>query len=333
MGKKKSALITGIAGQDGSYLSELLLEKGYNVYGTIRRHSSTEGQFDRLDHIRSEINLEYGDLIDSSSLEKIIRISKPDEIYNLAAQSHVKISFDIPEYTTQVNAVGLVNLLEAYLKNAPKAKFYQASSSEMFGNNKDPDGFQRETTPMNPVSPYGCTKLFGHNIIKNYRNSYNLFACSGILFNHEGPRRGLNFVTNKIVKSAVEIKYNLKNNLFLGNLDSYRDWGHSKDYVRAMWMMLQHESPDDYVVATGECHSVRDFCKITFNKLDMDYEQYVKQDPKFMRPEELNYLKGDASKIQKTLNWEREYSFDTLIDDMINYWKKKITEKSDLDDA
>lgn len=321
---EKTALITGISGQDGSYLAELLLKKGYKVFGTVRRHSSTEGQFERIDHLTDHLNLEYADLSDSSSLEKIIRLSKPDEIYNLAAQSHVRISFDVPEYTVQANVLGLVNLLEVYRKFAPNARFYQASSSEMFGNNKDGDGFQRETTQMIPVSPYGCSKLFGHNIIHNYRNAYNLFACSGILFNHESPRRGLNFVTNKIVKGAVEIKAGQKDKLSLGNLDSYRDWGHAKDYVRAQWMILQHDKPDDYVVATGECHSVREFCEITFNRLAMDYKDYVVQDPKFMRPEELDYLKGDSSKIRDTLGWTPDFSFESMIEDMVKYWSEEV---------
>jgi GDPmannose 4,6-dehydratase len=250
---------------------------------------------------------------------------QPDEIYNLAAQSHVRISFDIPQFTVQTNALGTLNLLEAYRRSCPDSKFYQASSSEMFGNSIDLDGFQRETTPMHPVSPYGCSKLFAYSIVRNYRNAYKLYVSNGILFNHESPRRGSNFVTNKVVKTAVEIKLGLSKKLILGNMDSYRDWGHSKDYVRAMHMILNHETPDDFVVSTMTTHSVREMVEYVFSKLNLDYKKYVSQDEKFMRAEELKYLKGDSTKIRTLLGWEPEYTFETLLDDMIHGWTTRLS--------
>jgi GDPmannose 4,6-dehydratase len=317
----KKAFITGIGGQDGSYLAELLLGKGYSIHGIVRRNSTPEHQQSRLDGVRNNPNLHvyYGDLLDVSGLEKLLREIQPDEVYNIAAQSHVRISYDIPQFTVQTNALGVINILEAVRTNCPNAKFYQASSSEMFGSSVDEDGFQRETTKMTPVSPYGCTKVFGYNIVRNYRNAYNLFASNGILFNHESPRRGSNFVTNKVVKAAVEIKLGLTDKLELGNLDAYRDWGHAKDYVRAMHLILQQPEPHDYVVATGVTHSVREMCDYVFTKLGLDYKDYVIQNQKFLRPEELKYLKGDSSRI-RTLGWEPEYTFETLMDDMIEHW-------------
>jgi GDPmannose 4,6-dehydratase len=323
----KRALITGVAGQDGSYLSELLLSKGYEVWGIVRRNSVPEHQSSRIDSLGG-LRLEYGDLLDSSSLERCMRLAAPDEIYNLASQSHVRISFDIPQFTVQANAMGLMNLLEVYRKVAPEARFYQASSSEMFGNTVDPDGFQRETTPMTPVSPYGCSKVFGYNMVRNYRDSFDLFAVNGILFNHESPRRGSNFVTNKVVKTAVQIKHKLAKRLVLGNLDSYRDWGHSKDYVRGMHMIVNHDSPGDYVIATGHTHSVRELCEYVFSKLGMDYRDYVVQDPKFMRPSELTYLRGDSSLFRKTFGWEPEYTFEALLNEMIEHWES-VTHRRD----
>jgi GDPmannose 4,6-dehydratase len=318
----KKAFITGIAGQDGSYLVEYLVSIGYEVHGIIRRNSYVEGQQARLSDVNKNINLYYGDLLDQSSLERLLYDIQPDEIYNLGAQSHVRISFDIPQFTVQTNALGVLNILEAYRRTCPKAKFYQASSSEMFGNSVDVDGFQRETTPMHPVSPYGCSKLFGYSIVRNYRNAYKLHATNGILFNHESPRRGSNFVTNKVVKTAVEIKLGLNDKLVLGNMDSYRDWGHSKDYVKAMHLIINHDTPDDFIVSTMETHSVREMVQYVFDKLDLDTNQYVSQDPKFIRPEELKYLKGDSTKARTILGWQPEYTFETLMDDMIDGWFK-----------
>jgi GDPmannose 4,6-dehydratase len=319
----KKAFITGIAGQDGSYLAEYLLELGYEVHGIIRRNSVPENQQSRLENVRGNLHVSYGDLLDQSSIEHLLDKVQPDEIYNIAAQSHVRISYDIPQFTTQTNALGVLNVLEAYRRSCPTAKFYQASSSEMFGSSVDADGYQRESTPMTPVSPYGCTKVFGYNIVRNYRNAYKLHASNGILFNHESPRRGSNFVTNKVVKSAVEIYLGQRKDLVLGNLDAYRDWGHSKDYVKAMHLILQQPQAGDWVVATGETRSVRDMCEYVFNKLGMDYNAFVKQDNKFLRPEELPYLKGDPTKI-KALGWAPEYTFETMMDEMIEHWMVQL---------
>ncbi len=320
--KKKVALITGIAGQDGSYLSELLLSLDYKVYGIIRRKSIVEHQADRIEDIglRNEIELLHGDMTDTSSLEKLVKITQPDEIYNLAAQSHVRISSEVPKFTAEVNALGVLNILEAYKTNNPKAKFYQASSSEMFGNSTDSDKYQRETTTLSPTSPYGCAKVFGYNIVRHYRKAYNLFCSNGILFNHESPRRGSNFVTNKVVKTAVEIKLGLKDKLILGNLDSYRDWGHSKDYVRAMHLILQHNEADDFVIATGISRSVRDMCEYVFKKLNLNMKEFIEQDQIYMRPQELDFLRGDSKKAREILGWKPEISFEELMDEMIDHW-------------
>jgi len=318
---KKKAFITGINGQDGSYLSEYLLEKDYKVYGIVRRNSIAEHQESRIDHlIGNGVETEYGDLLDVSSLERMIRTIQPDEIYNIAAQSHVRISMDIPQFTVQTNALGLLNILEAFKNNCPTARFYQASSSEMFGRTVDEDGYQRETTKMSPTSPYGCTKVFGYNMVQHYRNAYNLFATNGILFNHESPRRGSNFVTNKVVKAAVKIKKGLQEELALGNMDAFRDWGHSKDYVRAMHMIINHTEPDDFVCATGVTNSVRDMCDYVFSRLDLNYKDFVIQDKRFLRPEELKYLRGDSTKLRTTFGWKPEYTFETLMDEMIDHW-------------
>ena len=318
--KNKIALITGINGQDGSYLAEFLLEKGYEVHGTLKRNSVAENQTARLDNIFELINLHYADLTDLSSLISVIQKVNPDELYNLAAQSHVRISFDQPIYTANVTGLGTLNLLEAVKLIKPSIKIYQASSSEMFGNCIDVDGYQRETTPMNPVSPYGCAKVFSYNIAKNYRNSYNMYISNGILFNHESPRRGTNFVTNKVCKEVVKIHLGLSNELKLGNLDSTRDWGHAKDYVEAMWLILQQDTPNDYVCSTGISHSVQDLCEYTFSKFGLDYRDYVKVDEKFLRPEELHNLKGDSSKLKSITGWSPNYTFESMLDEMIEYW-------------
>ena len=324
---KKRALITGISGQDGSYLSEYLLSLGYEVHGTVRRHSVAENQNARIEHIQDQVITHYADLLDYTSLLKVITDVDPHEIYNLAAMSHVAVSFNMPVFTIQTNAVGTLNLLEIIRQVKPGIKFYQASSSEMFGNSVDEDGIQRLTTPMNPVSPYGCSKLLAYSIVRNYRNAYKLHAANGILFNHESPRRGSNFVTNKVVKSAVEIKLGKRDILELGNLDSYRDWGHSKDYVRAIHQITNHDVADDFIVATGETRSVRELCKHVFERLDMNYEDYVRVNQKFVRPEELKYLKGDTSKMKEVFMWEPEYTFESMLDEMINSWSVKLTNK------
>ena len=318
----KVALITGINGQDGSYLAEYLLELGYEVHGTLKRNSVAENQSSRLDKIFDLLKLQYADMTDISSLYRIINKIQPDEIYNLAAQSHVRISYDQPIYTANATGLGVLNLLETVREINPKIKIYQASSSEMFGNSVDADGFQRETTPMNPVSPYGCAKVFGYNIARNYRNSYGMFISNGILFNHESIRRGTNFVTNKVCKEVAMIKHGYSKNLLLGNLDASRDWGHAKDYVKAMHLILQLDQPDDFVCATGISHTVRELCEYAFAELDLDYTEYVSLHEKFLRPEELTFLKGDPSKLMKATGWKLEYTFESMITEMVEYWDK-----------
>ena len=320
--RKKKALITGISGQDGSYLAEYLIELGYDVFGLIRRLSTPENQSSRYDHILNKMQIFYGDLNDEISLYNLIDKVRPDEIYNLAAMSHVQISFNQPAFTIKNNSLSVLTLIEAMRKYCHNSRFYQASSSEMFGNSVDEYGFQRISTPMHPVSPYGCSKLLAYNLTRHYRNAYKLHICNGILFNHESPRRGSNFVTNKIIKTAVEIKKNKKNKLVLGNLDAQRDWGHSYDYVRAMHKILNHEKPMDFIVSTGITRSIRDFCKITFDKLGLNYLDYVITDKKYMRPEELNFLCGDSTEIRKILNWKPKYTFEKMIDEMIEFWLK-----------
>lgn len=318
----KKAFITGIAGMDGNNLTRHLLKNGYEVYGIVRRDSIAENQQTRLDDIRYDIHVEYGDLSDAGVINRLLKTIQPDEIYNLAAMSHVRISFDKPQYTAQTNAIGVLNMLEAFRTNCPNARFYQASSSECFGSAVEEDGTQNINTPFRPVSPYGAAKVFGFNIVKIYRESYNLFACNGILFNHTDIFRGSNFVECKIIKGAIQIKLGLQDTLELGNLDAKRDIGASKDYVKAMNLILNHYKPKDWVVATGETRSIRDICDYIFRKLGMDYEKFVKINPKFLRPNELPYLKGDSCEIRYALGWKPDYTFEMLIDEMVEYWTK-----------
>jgi GDPmannose 4,6-dehydratase len=316
----KRALITGITGQDGSYLTELLLEKGYEVYGIIRRSSSFNT--DRIDHLyedphapRTRLRLVYGDLNDSSSLNTILRQVRPDEIYNLGAMSHVRVSFDVPEYTGEITGLGTVRLLEAIREAGIQTKFYQASSSELYGKVREVP--QNELTPFHPRSPYGCAKAYAYYITVNYRESYGLFACNGVLFNHESPRRGETFVTRKITRAATRIKMGLQQKLYLGNLDARRDWGYAKDYVEAMYLMMQADEPDDYVIATGETHSIRELLDETFGLLDLDWKPCVEIDPRYYRPAEVDLLLGDASKARKQLGWEPRVTFKELVKLMV----------------
>jgi GDPmannose 4,6-dehydratase len=317
----KRALITGVTGQDGSYLAELLLEKGYEVYGMVRRSSSFNTE--RLDRIYQDphvadyrLRLVYGDLDDASSLNRVLRSVKPDEIYNLGAQSHVRVSFDVPEYTASTVGLGTLRILESIRDSGleKSVRFYQASSSEMFGGAKPP---QSEATPFEPRSPYACAKVFAHQVSQNYREAYGMFICCGILFNHESPRRGIPFVTRKITRTAARIKHGLEKKLYLGNLDAKRDWGFAGDYVEAMWLMLQHDKPDDYVVATGESHSVRECLDISFGALDLDWKKYVEIDPRYFRPTEVDHLHGDPSKAMKVLGWKPKVTFKALIEMMV----------------
>ncbi len=315
-----TALITGITGQDGSYLAEFLLEKGYEVVGMVRRSSTVT--FERIEHIQDRITIVQGDLHDQSSLVSLIEEYKPDEVYNLAAQSFVPTSWTQPVLTGEVTALGVTRLLEVLRLVSPKTRFYQASSSEMFGKVREVP--QKETTPFYPRSPYGVAKVYGHWITVNYRESYDLFAVSGILFNHESPRRGLEFVTRKITHGVARIKLGLANELRLGNLEARRDWGFAGDYVRAMWLMLQQDEPEDFVVGTGETHSVREFCEIAFGYVGLDYRDYVVQDPRFYRPAEVDLLVSDPSKARKKLGWEPSVDFEGLIRMMIDADLKRL---------
>ncbi len=315
----KKAFLTGITGQDGSYLAELLLSKGYEVHGLIRRSSTFNT--DRIDHLYRDVHepntklfLHYGDLSVSGQLMDLLHSIAPDEIYHLGAQSHVRVSFDMPEYTSDINGLGTLRILEAIRKTGIKTKFYQASSSEMFGAAPPP---QSEKTMFQPRSPYAAAKVYAYYIVQNYRDAYNLFATNGILFNHESPRRGETFVTRKITRAATQIKLGLKDKLYLGNLEAKRDWGYAGDFVEAMWLMLQQEKPDDFVIATGETHSVRDFAEKVFAKLDLDYKKYVAVDPRYFRPTEVDVLLGDSSKAKKILGWQPKVTFDELINMMI----------------
>ncbi len=329
----KRALITGITGQDGSYLTELLLEKGYEVYGIIRRSSSFNTE--RIDHLyqdphepNARLKMFYGDLNDSSSLNTVLRRTEPDEIYNLGAQSHVRVSFDVPEYTGEVTGLGTVRILEAIRETGIRPKFYQASSSELFG--KALEVPQTEKTPFHPRSPYACAKAYAYHITVNYRESYGLFAGNGILFNHESERRGETFVSRKITRAATRIKLGLQEKLYLGNLDAKRDWGYAKDYVKAMWLMLQAEQADDYVIATGETHSVREFLDEAFGHLDLDWGKYVDIDPRYYRPAEVDILQGDASKARKALGWEPEVTFKDLVRLMVDHDADLARQELDL---
>jgi len=315
------ALITGITGQDGSYLAELLLDKGYDVVGMLRRSSTVN--FERIDHIKDEIKLASGDLIDGASMFQVLREHEPDEVYNLAAQSFVQTSFGQPVLTGETTALGVTRLLDAIRMVNPEIRFYQASSSEMFG--KVAEVPQTESTPFHPRSPYGVAKVYGHWITVNYRESYDMHASSGMLFNHESPRRGLEFVTRKITNGAARIKARQATELRLGNLDAKRDWGFAGDYVEAMWSMLQQQAGDDFVVCTGETHSVREFCELAFNTVDLNYEEFVVVDPAFYRPAEVDLLVGDASKARSTLGWEPQTSFEELVHMMVEADMAAIT--------
>jgi GDPmannose 4,6-dehydratase len=319
-GAMKRALVTGITGQDGSYLAELLLAKGYQVTGVIRRSSSFNTG--RIDDIYQDphdpdyrLRLIYGDLNDASSLNRILRTVKPDEIYNLGAQSHVRVSFDIPEYTAEVTGVGTVRLLEAIRESGLEPRFYQASSSELFGNSPAP---QSETTPFHPRSPYAAAKLYSYWITVNYREAYGMYACNGILFNHESPRRGETFVSRKITRAVARIELGLQDKLFLGNLDARRDWGFAGDYVEAMWMMLQQDKADDFVIATGQSHTVRDFLGEAFGYRDLDWKKHVEIDPRYFRPSEVDDLRGDMSKAKRELGWEPKVKFRDLVRMMVD---------------
>jgi len=310
----KTALITGVAGQDGAYLSELLLEKGYRVFGMDRQ--APEDYVENIEHLKDKIIIKRGNLMDQMSLMDLIEEAQPDEIYNFAAQSFIPLSWKEPVITGDVNGLGVTRILEAIRRVKPDVKFYQASSSELFG--KPETKPQNENTPFNPGTPYGTAKLYAHNITANYRDKLGLFSCSGILYNHESPRRGKEFVTRKITLSAAKIKLGLQDTLRLGNLEAHRDWGFAKDYVNAMWLMLQQDEPDDYVIASGKEHSVRELVEIAFSHLDLDWEKYVVQDPKFFRPVDLNMLVGDSSKAQKRLGWKPSVSFDQLVKLMVD---------------
>ena len=315
----KKALITGITGQDGSYLAEFLLAKGYEIHGLIRRASTFNT--DRIDHLykdfhdpKARVYLHYGDLSVSGQLTDLLQEIRPEEIYHLGAQSHVRVSFDMPEYTGDVTGLGTIRLLEAVRKTGIKARFYQASSSEMFGAAPPP---QSEATPFQPQSPYAAAKVYAYYVVRNYRDAYALFAANGILFNHESPRRGETFVTRKITRAAARIKLGLQEKLYLGNLEAKRDWGFAGDYVEAMWLILQQDCPDDYVIATGETHSVREFAEKVFAKLDLDYQKHVAIDPRYFRPTEVDVLLGDAAKARRVLGWQPKVSFEGLIDMMV----------------
>ncbi|MGO9620552.1 MAG: GDP-mannose 4,6-dehydratase [Desulfobaccales bacterium] len=331
----KKALITGITGQDGSYLAELLLGKGYEVHGLIRRSSTFNTR--RIDHLYTDSHeagarlfLHYGDLSDAGQLSHLIYDIQPGEIYHLAAQSHVRVSFDLPEYTGEITGLGVIRLLEAVRRSGIKSRFYQASSSELYGDAPPP---QNEETPMRPRSPYAVAKLYGYWMVRNYREAYGLFAVNGILFNHESPRRGETFVTRKITRAVARIKLGLQQKLFLGNMEARRDWGYAPDYVEGMWLMLQQDSPEDYVLATGETHSVREFLEAAFTYQDLDWRQYVEIDPRYYRPTEVDVLLGDASKARERLGWQPRVSFGELVRLMVDADLQALLELRQCEDV
>jgi GDPmannose 4,6-dehydratase len=321
---KKKALIIGISGQDGSYLSEHLLECNYNVFGLVRRHSVAENQNSRLSFLKKKVELFYGDLLDSQSIIEVINKTKPNEIYNLGAMSNVQISFKIPKFTIETNGLALVDLLEFFKKYYKNVKFYQASSSEMFGNSIEKNGFQKLNTAMHPVSPYGCSKLLAYNLVNHYRFAHKLFLSNGILFNHESVRRGSNFITTKIIKGALEIKKGLRTKLEVGNINSFRDWGHSKDYVKAMRLILNYKIPRNWIISTGKAHSVKNLINYVFDKLDLDFKKHIVISDKYIRPHELKFLRGDSRESRLKLKWKPEYTFKKMIDEMLDHWTKKF---------
>jgi len=323
---KKRIFITGINGQDGSHLSEYMLELGHEVHGLVRRNSVEADQPKRINHLKDQLHLYYGNMLDAYSLEKALEKAQPDYVFHLAAQSQVRVSFDIPEYTIDVNGTGTLRLLNACRRICPNAHIYNASSSEIFGTSLDADGFQRETTTISPISPYGVSKVMAHNLIMHYRRAYNMYAANGILFNHESSRRSIDFVTQKIIRGAIAIHRGQQDKLELGNLDSFRDWGHSKDYVKAMWLIVNHVKPMEFVIASGKAYSVRDLCKFVFTYFKLNYEDYIVQNPKFMRPEEVPYLKGDSTKARTILGWKPTYTFETLLEEMIEGYIRKNDE-------
>jgi len=325
------ALITGVSGQDGSYLAELLLDQGYEDFGAIRRHAAQENELGQASHLANDVNFEYMDVTDSASVQRVIKLTQPDEIYNLAGQSQVRISFDIPAYTAQVNALGPLNILETCRTIAPRTKIYQAGTSEIYGNQPMPrdslpggsPGFNEESRAV-PASPYGSAKLFAHNVMTNYRESYDMFAANGILFNHESPRRGMSFVTQKIVYGAVEIALGVRDGLELGNLAPQRDWGHARDYLAAVWLMLQHPEPMDFVIATGKAHSIQYLVEYVFERVGLDHNDHVTINQAFVRPNELDVLIGDSRKARELLKWEPVYTFETMLDEMIDHARREL---------
>ena len=314
---RKKAFITGITGQDGSYLAEYLLSKNYDIHGIVRHDTEVKSQTGRIDHLAQNIKLDYGDVTDASNIERLLRLIQPDEVYHLASQSQTQISFDMPGFTYDVNVRGTANMLEGCRLCVPFAKFYLAGSGEMFGNNQNEDGMQNESTPMDPVSPYGISKIFGYHLARYYRRTHKMFAVNGIMFNHESPRRNANCLSMKVIKGAIAIKQQQADLLKLGNLDVYRDWGHAQDYARAIYLMMHHKEPDDFVIATGVSHTVREMCKYVFSKLQLNYEDHIEIDDEYNRTREIKSLQGDPAKAKKALTWQPEYTFESMLDEML----------------